>query len=328
MYTKRKLLRFLREWTLARLSRKSLISQKQEQNNSKLLVNCFSVLKSRAQRKNLRKAQNVKALTQCAHFILKKSLQVLEIRCQQRKHLRQLQTIQEDRSRAFLLRRTIKYLTDAFVTEPKMEEIGHKHFLKVCLKKFVKKANYVRGRENGTNLNKHEVAAYQFLGKNLQRKALNSLRVYRVSCLLKQEEQTMVVEYQRRKWFANWRKNYLIRANQNYLMPPHEEKISHLQKSQRIISNLSKPPRYSRTIKPPGYKTVNFLANPVIEQSESFVSQDDFPQENFQANNIPTLDLASHEHNQQSILLSQLKYYHKLPQMISEELNSQNLSVA
>lgn len=138
----------------------------------------------------------------------------------------------------------------------------------------------------------------------------------------------MVVEYQRRKWFANWRKNYLIRANQNYLMPPHEEKISHLQKSQRIISNLSKPPRYSRTIKPPGYKTVNFLANPVIEQSESFVSQDDFPQENFQANNIPTLDLASHEHNQQSILLSQLKYYHKLPHMISEELNSQNLSVA
>ena len=110
----------------------------------------------------------------------------------------------------------ISDMLEAYAIQPKLDKIGHTHYLHKCLTKFRSKVLYIRGRNSGQNLHEFEIRAYKQLGVNLMRKAFSGLKVVIKQNGLKRMEEDMIVQYQFRKWFTKWRNNYLIKANNNY----------------------------------------------------------------------------------------------------------------
>lgn len=99
-----------------------------------------------------------------------------------------------------------------YVIQPKLDSIGDKHFLKRNLLSFKFKINYIRDRNNGKNLHEFEIKAYEALGRNLLRKAFTGIKIMAKCNALKDQENQMILEYQYRKWFGQWRCNYLIKS--------------------------------------------------------------------------------------------------------------------
>lgn len=52
------------------------------------------------------------------------------------------------------------------------------------------------------------------------RKAFTGIKLIAHCNVLKDQEKRMIYEYQFRKWFGKWRLNYLIKSQNNYLVPP------------------------------------------------------------------------------------------------------------
>ena len=77
-----------------------------------------------------------------------------------------------------LRRRVISELVGTFITQPVLDDIAHKAFLKKQLITFRRKVLYIKGRAEGTNLHDKEIRAFEYLGQNLLRKVYTGLKIH------------------------------------------------------------------------------------------------------------------------------------------------------
>ena len=87
-----------------------------------------------------------------------------------------------------IVRRYFGEIVECLVVQPRLDEIGHRHYLRKQLLTFKRKAEYIRDRRAGRNLHEFEIRAFRALGRTLITKAFTALKIMVKGRELKRQE--------------------------------------------------------------------------------------------------------------------------------------------